>query len=211
MNASGNQREADPEARAPAAIRQLLAEHAVGRQQFAALGAAIAVAQAGETPPAMTVAQVDAVLEYLNGALERHIAKEEGPLFPRLKAALPADDRLIDEMVAEHDLIRIKRDALQRVIDVLDGGHQTLRAEFQTLRTAVAGVESRTDGSGKWLTKLAAAVHSVVEKAEVHFENEEELVFPLAAQLLDTATLDRIEQEMQTLDTTGAAPSDAGA
>jgi len=40
----------------------------------------------------------------------------------------------------------------------------------------------------------------VVEKAEVHFENEEELVFPLAAQLLDAVTLDRIEAEITALD-----------
>jgi len=40
----------------------------------------------------------------------------------------------------------------------------------------------------------------VVEKAEVHFENEEELVFPLAAQLPDAVTLDRIEAEITALD-----------
>jgi iron-sulfur cluster repair protein YtfE (RIC family) len=211
MNTSGDRRETDPESTVPAAIVHLLAEHAVGRQQFAELRTAIAAAVADETALATAVARIGVVLDYLTGALERHIAKEEGPLFPRLKASLPVDDRLIDEMIAEHDLIRIKRDALQSIIDVLDGGHQTLRAEFQTLRAAVARAQSRAGGRGKWLTELAAAVHSVVEKAEVHFENEEELVFPLAAQLLDTATLDRIEVEMQALDTAGAGPSDAGA
>ena len=51
-----------------------------------------------------------------------------------------------------------------------------------------------------WVTEFAAAVHGVVEKAEVHFENEEELVFPLAAQLLDAVTLDCIEAEITALD-----------
>ena len=31
---------------------------------------------------------------------------------------------------------------------------------------------------GPWLRELAAAVRGVVEKADVRFENEEELVFP---------------------------------
>ena len=44
-----------------------------------------------------------------------------------------------------------------------------------------------------------ANAESVVEKAEVHFDNEEELVFPLAPRLLDAATLDRIAAEMQRL------------
>lgn len=189
----------------PAAISHLLAEHETGRQQFAALRSAVAAAQAGGTPPATTVAQIGAVLGYLDGALERHIAKEEGPLFPRLKAALPADDRLIDEMMAEHDLIRIKRDLLRTVVDeVLDGGHEELRAAFQTLRAAVASAAVRAGGHGTWLEELAVAAHAVVQKAEVHFENEEELVFPLAAKLLDAATLDCIAAEITALDHGGS-------
>jgi iron-sulfur cluster repair protein YtfE (RIC family) len=94
----------------PAAISHLLAEHETDRQQSAALRSAVAAAQAAGTPLATTVAPTGVVLNYLNGPLERRIAKEEGPLFPRLRAGLPADERLIEEMVAEHDLIRIKRD-----------------------------------------------------------------------------------------------------
>jgi iron-sulfur cluster repair protein YtfE (RIC family) len=185
----------------PAAITHLLAEHDVGREQFAALRTTVAAAQAGTTAVTAAVTEMTGVLDFLTGALELHIAKEEGPLFPRLKAALPVDDRLIDEMVAEHDLIRIKRDALRSVImDVLDGGHKEVRAEFRALRATVATVESQADGPGAWLTALASAVHGVVGKAEVHFENEEELVFPLAAQLLDAVTLDCIAAEITALD-----------
>jgi iron-sulfur cluster repair protein YtfE (RIC family) len=188
----------------PAAITHLLAEHDAGREQFAALRTAVAAAQAGITALPVAVTQLTGVLDYLTGALELHIAKEEGPLFPRLKAALPDADRLIDEMVAEHDLIRIKRDLLRTVVaEVLDGGHEELRAAFQTLRASVASVAVQAGGHSTRLAELAAAARVVVEKAEVHFENEEELVFPLAAQLLDAATLDRIEAEITALDHNG--------
>jgi iron-sulfur cluster repair protein YtfE (RIC family) len=193
-----------PSSTQPAAILHLIAEHEAGRQQFAILRGAVRAVQAD--PAALTTAleELHGVLDYLTGPLELHIAKEEGPLFPRLKAALPDDDRLIDEMVAEHDLIRIKRDLLQSVVlEVLDGDHQDLRAAVQILRDTLAAPDVRAGGNRAWLPALATAVDAVVGKAEVHFENEEELVFPLAPQLLDAATLDRVDIEITALDQAG--------
>ena len=83
---------------------------------------------------------------------------------------------------------------------LVDVRHQDLRADFQTLRDTAAVSPPRPSRHSNWLTEFAAAVHGVVEKAEVHFENEEELVFPLAAQLPDAVTLDRIEAEITALD-----------
>ena len=142
------------------------------------------------------------LLSYLETALETHIAKEEGPLFPRLKAALPASDRLIDEMVAEHDLIRIKRDDVQAVLMELLGGHDDIRAERQALRSALADPGRPTQVSAQ----LAVAIETVATKLRVHFENEEDLVFPLAPDLLSEADLAAVMREMAAIDGTETAP-----
>src|SRR5581483_11664514 len=108
----------------PPAILHLLAEHAAARRQLAALQDAVAAAPPDESAATRALQHIEAALAYLDAGLELHIAKEEGPLFPLLKAALPAGDRLIDEMVAEHDLIRIKREEARRLLDqILDGAH----------------------------------------------------------------------------------------
>jgi hemerythrin-like domain-containing protein len=185
----------------PAAIEHLLAEHDGGRRQFSTLRAAVAAGQTGRIAPAEAVAQAHAALDYLNVALELHISKEEGPLFPRLKAVLPDDDRLVDEMIAEHDLIRIKRDALRDVVlRVLNDDHDGVRAGLHALRDAVAGAALHDGPAKPWFAEFAGAVQGVVTKAEVHFQNEEELVFPLASQLLSSAALELIEAEIAVLD-----------
>ena len=185
----------------PAAIAQLLREHIAGMAQFDAFQTAVQAADPDQ--PASLTAAVDATwatLAYLEGELELHIAREEGPLFPRLKAALPAGDRLIDEMVAEHDLIRMKGDDLRTaILDVLDG-HDDLRAGAAALRALAERAASEAFHPER-LAELKQAAAALVEKAGVHFENEEELVFPLAPQLLDAATLDRIAAEMLDLQT----------
>lgn len=176
-----------------AAIAVLLQEHDACRAQIEQTERALASSRLGDTTShERALALARDLLRYLETALETHIAKEEGPLFPRLKAALPASDRLIDEMVAEHDLIRMKRDDVQAVLLELLGGHDDLRAERQGLRSALA---DRT-GRATVLTQLTAAVATVATKLRVHFENEEELVFPLAPDLLSEEDLTATMEEM---------------
>jgi|SRR5579883_3075656 len=179
----------------PAAIAQLLVEHAAARERLAALQRAVGAAPHGRDEALATVRQIETALAYLNSGLELHIAKEEGPLFPRLKAALPPDDRLIDEMVAEHDLIRIKReDARLLLAQVLDGEHDEVRDELRAVRALLEAQQ------GAWPAALRAAVSALEQKAFVHFENEEELVFPLAPELLDAAVLEAAHTEMLALE-----------
>ena len=122
----------------PPAIAVLIREHDACRGQIERTERALASARAGDTASQERgLISTRDLLRYLETTLETHIAKEEGPLFPRLKAALPPDDRLIDEMIAEHDLIRIKRDDVQVVLLEILGSHDDLRAEREALRSAM--------------------------------------------------------------------------
>lgn len=173
----------------PAAIALLLREHEDGRARLDML---LAVVDAHSELAVAAPIVLDAI-DYLQNGLELHIAREEGPLFPLLKAAMPPGDRLIDEMIAEHDLIRVKREQLCAIIDDLLSGHDDVRADLDALRDLV-----RTAGDGV-PSDLHHAAHDLAQKMRVHFENEEELVFPLAPRLLAAETLARVYAEMRAL------------
>ncbi len=181
------------DASVPAAIAILLAEHADGYGVIASLVQRVTDAMVGN-PNSIAAAydETRRALLYFEGPLERHIAREEGPLFSRLRAALPVTDRLIDEMVAEHDLIRMKRDEVSAAIEDVLNGHEDVRDDVRRLREQVNGEVQEAHG----LSTLQHAVKAIAEKMRVHFQNEEELVFPIAPQLLDAATLDQVAREI---------------
>jgi hemerythrin-like domain-containing protein len=190
----------------PPAIGVLVAEHDICRQHLKATSSTFMQSVSKEMQVTYaTFDQAWALLEYLEGDLETHIAKEELPLFPRLKAALSVDDRLIDEMVAEHDLIRIKRSDVRTVLADLLETHDGLRLDRESLRATLAGsVQPRVS-----LPRIQRAVDIIAAKLRVHFENEEELVFPLAPDLLSSEELDRVATEMAAIGNAAAAPRDA--
>jgi iron-sulfur cluster repair protein YtfE (RIC family) len=182
----------------PPAIAVLIAEHDLCRSRLDAAVAALTAGVHGRLPAAEDgLTQAWSLLRFLEYELETHIAKEEGPLFPRLKAALPASDRLIDEMVAEHDLIRIKRSDVRELLAEILGDHDDLRVDRASLRAALA----QAPGSGAPLRRVEQAVDTVAAKLRVHFENEEELVFPLAPDLLNQDELDQVAAEMAAVGT----------
>jgi len=179
----------DTATESPAAIALLLREHEDGRARLEALLAAVDA----HNDLAVAAPIVLNAIEYLQSSLELHIAREEGLLFPLLKAAMPPGDRLIDEMIAEHDLIRVKREELREIIDDLLSGHDDVRADLEALRDLA---RAASDGVP---SDLQHAAHDLAQKMRVHFENEEELVFPLAPRLLAAETLARIYEEMRAL------------
>jgi iron-sulfur cluster repair protein YtfE (RIC family) len=183
----------------PRAIDILICEHNACREQVELAVTSFARVASTEGSSALQALQVaEDLLHYLETQLETHIAKEEGPLFPRLKAALPADDRLVDEMVAEHDLIRMKRQDVHDVLRAILAGHEEVRAVQDTLRQALAN----STEAGRRLTRLRSAIETVADKLRVHFDNEEELVFPLASELLGGELLATIAEEMDALSST---------
>jgi hemerythrin-like domain-containing protein len=185
----------------PPAIAVLIAEHDQCRSRLDVAVSALAAGLSGELPAAEAgVSEARLLLQFLENELETHIAKEEGPLFPRLKAALPAGDRLIDEMVAEHDLIRIKRGDVRDLLAEVLAGHDDLRVDRAALRAALA----QAGGVAASLRRIERAVDTVAAKLRVHFENEEELVFPLAPDLLGETALEQVAAEMAAIDAQAA-------
>jgi hemerythrin-like domain-containing protein len=178
------------------ALLTLVAEHEACRQFLEDTTAALSLAASGRKRTAKSaLGQAWSLLQFLEGELETHIAKEEGPLFPRLRAALPADDRLVDEMVAEHDLIPIKRGDVRFVLTDLLEAHDDLRLDREALRTSLTTMAP----SQASLVATQRAMNIVAAKLHVHFEKEEGLVFPLATELLSRDELGQIAVEMDAI------------
>lgn len=194
----------------PDPIAILLTEHEIASHRFAELERALGALSPDD--PTATARALDTVwqtLVFLERDLEVHIRKEEEPLFPLLKAALPADDRLIDEMVAEHDQARLKRADLRAVLDDLLGSHDDVGRECDHLRTALLATAATPTTTG--ITALRRAARAVLQTLRVHFQNEEELVFPLAPQLLTGEQLAAAGRQMVAIDQeVRTMPSHAG-
>jgi quercetin dioxygenase-like cupin family protein/hemerythrin-like domain-containing protein len=174
----------------PTAISVLIDEHDECRRRLESAQSSLVVPVSAANA---LLEEIRELLNYLETELETHITKEEVCLFPRLKSALPPDDRLIDEMIAEHDLVRIKRGDIQAVLAGLMASHDDLRLNRARFRSALT--KGRQSQAG-----LQQAVAIVAEKLRVHFQNEEELVFPLATRHLSVEELNAITIEMQEID-----------
>jgi hemerythrin-like domain-containing protein len=127
---------------------------------------------------------------HLAQALEVHIAKEEEALFPPLREALAGDQIRVDEMIAEHDAIRAKRESFEAVLNDLYGDHEELRQACADLERA-----GRSD-----LSTLRDTLSGVLMMLRAHFANEEEGIFPLAQELLSAAELDAIAAQYLVLE-----------
>jgi quercetin dioxygenase-like cupin family protein/hemerythrin-like domain-containing protein len=190
--------------RAAGAIEVLLGEHVQAMALFEGLNEALERATSGGGRGA----QEDAldrgreVLAFLDGGLEVHIRKEEEPLFPRLAAVLPADDRLVEEMIAEHDQIRIRREQVRAVLDemLMGADHHELRER----RAAFAAALAAGAATEQQLTTLRRTWRAAYDTLRIHFENEEDLAFPLAGELISAAELEAAAREMELIESQAA-------
>jgi quercetin dioxygenase-like cupin family protein len=182
----------------PNPIAILLDEHEAALALFAELDGALAsLEESGPEIQERTLRLAVRALDFLKTGLEAHIRKEEEPLFPRLKAALPADDRLVDEMAAEHDQIRLKRAQVRDVLDEMLSGddHAAFREQRAAFGAAVEVVE-RPVKNIETARALRRSWRAAYETLRVHFQNEEEIAFPLAQELLSAEALAAAGREM---------------
>jgi hemerythrin-like domain-containing protein len=111
------------------------------------------------------------ILRYFDTAAPHHHADEEESLFPRLARARPG--------------------AAEALIAELERDHATLAANWRKLRPLLAGI------AGGLRANLAPGqVASVAAAYDAHIFREERELLPLAAQVLDAATIAEIGKEM---------------
>jgi iron-sulfur cluster repair protein YtfE (RIC family) len=156
----------------------LLAEHREAEVHLAALREVVPALEGTDPAGARTALDVVAdVLAFLDRALEPHIRKEEEALFPPLRAKLGRNNHLIDEMVGEHEQVRLRCDKVRAV----------LLAVSPRLRAPTDGASPSPHGVP--VASLGKPVRMLLRTLRVHFQNEERVVFPLAGQRLSGTEL----------------------
>jgi iron-sulfur cluster repair protein YtfE (RIC family) len=120
-----------------------------------------------------------------------HIAKEEDVLFPALRGFAGDLDKVVDEMVEQHDEIRFRKELVQQAVAHMDDAHDEVRE--------AAAEVSEAAGAG-----TLAAMHDAVKRLDWilqgHFGDEEDDLFPPALQLLSPETFVRLAREAAALD-----------
>jgi hypothetical protein len=182
----------------PEPFARLVREHeAIAGVVAAARGASEAAVQYRDEAliPAM-LGELRALHAFMGRELAAHIAREEDVLFPAFRA-LTADDRLIDELVVQHDRVRERRALLESVLTSLDQHHDDVTEERERLG---ARLEARpADLSWEALQELAESVRQLDWIFQGHFGDEEDDLFAPGAELFTPADLARMAQEMEAI------------
>ena len=133
---------------------------------------------------------------YLAIELEAHIEKEERALFPPLRGRSTELLHLCDDMVVQHDEIKVRRARFLSVLEQLADGHEDVRGAAQVVREAI-----RENGeNGVTLRELWDALFRLDAMLQGHFDDEEGELFPLAEEELTAAEFERIAEEMRAIE-----------
>lgn len=136
---------------------------------------AVHLGQHGADPQAHSAAL--AVMRYFDTAARHHHDDEELDLFPALIESMAGSDAV----------------CIRALVDGLLADHRELERRWAALRPALQRI---AQGSAALLA--ADAVRAFIELYERHIAREEAELLPMAARLLDDATLDRIGLAMRT-------------
>jgi len=127
-----------------------------------------------------------AVMRYFDTAARDHHADEEHDLFPALIESMAGSDAV----------------CIQDITRALTAEHRVLEAQWRALRAALSQVVA---GDATPLTP--ALVNSFVDQYSGHIAREEAELLPMAARLLDTATLDQLGLAMRQRRGLGTLPA----
>jgi len=184
-------------------MREHLATHElVERTQEAIEEAVQWPGDAGRKEAAMeALADLEA---YLAFDLVVHIAKEEEVVFPALAGLTAELNRVIDEMVEQHDEIRLRKANLERALSIVQDKHQAVDEAQARLVAAVAS--ARADSSSAALPDEALdAIKRLRWILEGHFGDEEDDLFPPAVELLPAAIWEDLARQAAELERRGLA------
>ncbi|MCC6382689.1 MAG: hemerythrin domain-containing protein [Dehalococcoidia bacterium] len=149
------------------------------------------------------LAQLRALLQFMEVDLAAHIAKEEESLFPALRGFDAATDTVVDELLEQHDRVRERRALLQRALDHIDAGHDEVRDEQEQLAAALAAATESDPGD--LMTGLWELVRRLDWILQGHFGDEEDDLFLPAQTLLGASVFARLTAEMAAIDARTAA------
>ena len=178
-------------------IDLLLAEHRHLRIEIERLRGAVAELEArGDAALPVAMPALRAVVSMMAGPLLVHARKEDDALFPAVERALGEAEGptgvMRREHVEIHDRARRFRETLRQLHDE---EHPAIVAGGERLR----GLARRGAGAAA----LTATGAEVVDLLDAHFEKEEDVLFPIARNLLTSEDLAAVAARMEEIEKEG--------
>ena len=176
-------------------MRDHLEVHGLVTETREALEAALANSSA--VPPAIEALRDLAA--YLAEDMVIHIAKEEDVLFPALRGFAADFDQVVDEMVEQHDEVRLRKANIERALAAMDESHAEVEAEM----AGISAIAARADGdlaSAETMAALLDAVKRLDWILQGHFGDEEDDLFPPALELLSAETFAELARQAKALE-----------
>jgi len=141
---------------------------------------------------------------YLAVDLVVHIAKEEEVVFPALAGFAAEFDKVIDEMVEQHDEIRFRKANLDRALRIVEDKHQDVDDARARVAAVVASARAGSSPTAV-LDEALDAVRRLRWILEGHFGDEEDDLFPPAAELLPAALWEDLASQAEEIERRGVA------
>ena len=178
-------------------IERLLEEHRVILGKFEDLRRAVAeLGRRGDEALPDVKHALEALSEMMNGELLAHARREDEALFPALEAAFGGVGGPTEVMREEHRAIHGQAERFRRTLHELNEvEHPAIVAAGARLRTLTAASGSAAD--------LRAIGATILELVDLHFGKEEDILFPMARDVLSPEALRAVARKMEALD---AAP-----
>ena len=174
-------------------IRELLDDHRSIMSQVVALRGAVAdLALRGEAAVADALPIMGRIGHMMETQLALHARKEDEALFPALETVLGVLDGPVQVMRREHQAIHGEGERLRRTLHELqDVEHPLIEAGAEKMRAlAVTGGAAAT---------LRANAEEIIRLLDMHFEKEEEVLFPMALNMLDDQAMNQVSRRIEAI------------
>lgn len=175
------------------AIEHLLHEHRDIMTQVAALRTAVRDLDArGDAALPQALPVLRRIGHMMETQLALHARKEDDAFFPAIEAVIGAGSGPTAVMRVEHKDIHARGELLRRTL------HELNEIEHPAIEAGGERLRALADGDGSAETLRATAVE-IVELLDAHFGKEEQILFPMAEQMLDAETLTELGVKMEEL------------
>jgi len=175
------------------AIEHLLAEHKAIMAQVADLRKAVADLNArGDTALPQVLPVLGRVGRMMETELALHAKKEDEALFPALEKIFGAEGGPTYVMRIEHKEIHGQGELLRQTLHELhEIEHPQIEAGKDKLKEMAA--------KGGAAAAIKDNAEEIVRLLDMHFGKEEQILFPMALNMLDDSVLDEVTKKMETV------------
>ena len=173
-------------------IERLLEEHRALLREVAELRACGAELEAGDVALPAVLPRLQRAVRMLEVDLVAHARREDDGLFPVLAREV-GEAGPIAVMREEHRAIHAQAGLLR---DTLRELHEVQHPRIVEAGERFAGLVT----AGRDAPALRAAARAIVELLDSHFAKEEQVLVPMAREVLDPAGLDEAARAMEALD-----------